>query len=111
MENVPFDVQAKEIMSNFNFQKVHHIMRLLNWTWMNWETGIEEVPNLDGLRKQARNRLCEAWNRYCKTKEKQLDYIEISSGGLKATVHQGVLRLEFVLADWCADYLFDEMER
>lgn len=47
-----------EILVNFDFEKVHRIMELLDWTWSSWideegDVHEEEIPSVYALRCEA----------------------------------------------------------
>lgn len=91
-----------EIMDNFDFDKVHKAMEALDWEWV--KDGYDKdkpmleqmsVPDVSTIRRQARRHLKEVieGNLYA-----------VGTGGLKATWHEGVLSLEFILAEWEASH-------
>lgn len=57
--------KVDDIILNFDFEKVHKIMKTLNWTWASWkdeyETNhISEVPSVYALKQQAYHLLRDA---------------------------------------------------
>lgn len=79
--------QIEEILENFDFERVHRVMELLEWSWHT-----KGVPTLTQLILYARKRL--------------VDLIEgdetcSDSGGFLVERHPcGTLNLRFVVEDW-----------
>lgn len=65
----------KEIMGSFDFEKVHEVMKFLNWKWASLSN--EGIPTVDQLRDEARKLLKEAWDKKS----------TISTGGFTARYH------------------------
>ena len=89
------------ILNEFNFDKVHRVMTFLNWTW-----GYEEiVPDVDTIRKSARERMDNAINGCLKECPPGVPFLA-SSGGLEATASKNeygqidYVGLNFVLTQW-----------
>lgn len=92
-----------EILANFDFEKVHKTMTLLDWRWVG-----RGVPSINEIRDSASERLESAIEQVISSKNKEhhdIGWIS-SSGGLKATAWKNKkgklekLSLEFVLTDW-----------
>ena len=94
-------------MDNFDFRKVHRVMKMLNWKWAHSDNG---VPKEYELRNHAREDL----NRVLAAVMNGHDEYEVSCGGFEAYARrwnrqemQGEpciqLTLKFVLTDWDAD--------
>ena len=81
----------KEILNNFNFEKVHNTMKKLDWEWFN-----VGIPTIKDLKKQSKILLEDV----CK-----YDICSSSSGGLKAIKNNDHLELEFVIADYDSSIL------
>jgi len=47
-----FQEQVDNIMDEFEFERVHEIMKAVNWTWLD-----DGVPYVSDLRKEARRHL------------------------------------------------------
>ena len=98
-----------EIIENFDFEKCHIAMTLLNWKWA--QIGGARVPTIQELKDSAKQRLINAMDEIKTTEYKMgLDSpFIVSSGGLKASVfknrynHITFAKLEFVLTDWDAE--------
>lgn len=91
---------VKEVISTFDFDKVHKVMTFLNWTWH-----FKEVPDLHELKSKAQQLLEDACKK-CLGHEKtsrDIPYI-IMTGGFRIEAYPNKkktkvkeLRLEFVL--------------
>lgn len=78
------------IMDNFDFDKVHEVMSLLNWEWAATENG---VPTKSELRSEARRLLKMAIN----------DKTRVSTGGFEVDYineGDGFVELKFVVSQW-----------
>lgn len=94
-KTLPFEKQKKIIMDNFDWEKVHKVMKFLKWTWA---TSLEDnsVPSIRELKLSALWHLnsLDKENLYCS-----------SSGGLIARKVNGNYYLAFELTSWdCDDY-------
>jgi hypothetical protein len=96
----------EEIIENFDFDKCHRAMEVLNWKWV-----VVGVPTVEIIKERAKRRLddvVEMINDKTEKKRSGVDYF-VSSGGLKATGWINrygqieALRLEFILTDWDSD--------
>lgn len=97
-----------EIMDNFDFHKVHKVMKFLNWRWAFAEEG---VPEICELKDTARRLLNECLYNLIKHGE---DSWSIATGGfyVRATNYKDAeveeddfhigLKLSFEVADWDA---------
>ncbi len=118
----------RDIIDNFDFNKVHYVMQELNWKWVDAPEGgfksYEElenaptrVPSIEHIKEMARARMKNAIAEALSIEHSDIDencpYIS-SSGGLKATVFKDKLGrishigLEFILTDWESNY--DEID-
>ena len=89
-----------DILNNFDFPKVHVVMKSLHWTW--YPKG---VPTVDDITFSARERI-ESVIKACLLDAKPEEEYFVSSGGLKATAIKNdygqitFLQLEFVVTSW-----------
>jgi hypothetical protein len=89
-----------DILNNFDFEKVHVVMKSLNWGW--YPKG---VPTVDDITFSARERI-ESVIKSCLLDAKPEEEYFVSSGGLKATAIKDdygqitFLQLEFVVVSW-----------
>lgn len=97
----------KEVIAQFDYQKVHKVMTDLNWTWYNSQTETK-VPSVGELVIQSMNLMSQAANKaaYDTSNNRAV----IATGGFKATAirHDDgfiTIDLEFVLTDWSAGYV------
>ena len=91
------EAQIAEIIENFNFTKVHRVMKFLNWRW-----GVDNtIPTIGQIVVQAYEKLNACWDDYRnKAIEEHETYFQ-SSGGLEASVDsRGLLSLKFILEEW-----------
>jgi hypothetical protein len=89
--------QIDEIMEEFDFKKVHSVMKYVDWRWVkDGDDDFEmEIPNIERMKETARRLLEES------AEKDREEYASIATGGFKATRYPGDhLGLEFVLADW-----------
>lgn len=78
--------QVKYILENFDFEKVHKVMKCLDWHWFS----CEGVPNTYRLIKAAEEMLMDT----------NTDGFSRSSGGFRTEKVDGILYLSFVVEDW-----------
>lgn len=89
-----------DILNNFDFPKVHVVMKSLHWTW--YPKGI---PTVEDITFSARERI-ESAIKGCLSDAKPDEEYFVSSGGLKATAIKDdygqitFLQLEFVVTSW-----------
>ena len=92
-----------EIVENFNWEKTHKAMRLLEWQWVNTITD-DGVPTIGNLMVTAVRLLQDAYDGAMKEKETY----HCGTGGFQAIAHvedKELYRLElkFVLTEWDVD--------
>lgn len=87
------------IMENFDFERVHKVMDMLEWRWVSAKNG---VPSVEELKKEAKRLLVSS----CSEKT------QISTGGFKAIYEESsrwddddddkdpYVGLEFILEEW-----------
>lgn len=85
--------QIDNIIQNFDFEKVHKIMKILKWKWV--IGGKLVIPSLQQLVEKARSLLIEAATKTT----------SVETGAFKATAKYSkkddlCLRLEFILTRW-----------
>ena len=92
---------VKEVISTFDFDKVHKVMTFLGWTWH-----YDKVPDLQELKSKAQELLEDACKKCLghKKTSRDIPYI-IMTGGFRIEAYPNKkktkikeLRLEFVLA-------------
>jgi hypothetical protein len=89
-----------DIMNNFDYDKVHNVMKYLDWGWFG-----KGIPTVDDIRFAARERI-ESVIKACLSEANPNEEYFSSSGGLKATAIKDdygqitFLQLEFILTGW-----------
>lgn len=87
------DQMISDVLDDFDFNKVHHVMEYLDWKW--YRNGVEEVPNHYQLIKQAESLLREVAEHYGDKK-----YHIVETGGFRATLDDDdCLELDFILTE------------
>lgn len=71
-----------EVMDRFDFDKVHRVMKFLNWTWY---TNPYAPPTIDDLKSTARECLCTAVRLYEESQNKDIG-MTAGTGGFHVTV-------------------------
>ena len=80
--------QIQKIMNNFDFEKVHNIMKFLNWTWFPWDI----VPTVDMLKQEAESLLIQI--------SIHPEYKNISTGGFEVTIDKQTIILRFIPVEY-----------
>ena len=89
-----------DIINNFDFDKVHNVMKYLEWEWFG-----KGIPTVDDIRFAARERI-ESVIKVCLSEANPNEEYFSSSGGLKAIAIKddygqiSFLQLEFILTGW-----------
>lgn len=94
MKNI--DKKINDIIANFDFDKVHKTMTLLDWKWTIYSTFSpreERVPTIEDLKARAVEELLVVANKPGK-------HYSISCGGFLATKTKNSLALDFVISSW-----------
>lgn len=85
-----FQEQVEEVLSTFDFDRVHQVMESLAWTWAN----LDRVPTKAELTTEARRLLSELDGKAG----------VLGSGGLRASYKEdGTLSLKFILCESWSD--------
>lgn len=80
--------QIKEIMTEFDFEKVHKVMKFLNWKWS--EVGVPSINMLKMTAKQLLSEVALSHN----------DDTWTETGGFRVEKRFNKLTLSFVLESW-----------
>ncbi|MGA2766398.1 MAG: hypothetical protein ABSG17_23885 [Spirochaetia bacterium] len=92
-----FQAQVEEVLSTFDFDRVHRVMESLAWTWAN----LDRVPTKAELSAEGRRLLAELGGRPG----------VLGSGGLRASYKEdGTLSLKFILCESWSDLNEDAEE-
>ena len=87
-----------DVMDNFDFDKVHDVMKALGWEWVA-RLGDSEVPGVWRIAKRAKSLLDEVMEYYGDG-----EHHSISTGGFTADLDEdGTLSLLFVIEQISAD--------
>ena len=91
------------VLQHFDFDKVHHAMKALDWKWASYDSyNIEEkVPSIQRLMLRASSLLQDAYHGVQETSKRYV----VSCGGFKAEAEryedgEVLLTLSFVVTDW-----------
>ena len=80
--------QIQKIMNNFDFEKVHNIMKFLNWTWFPQNT----IPTIDKLKQETESLLIQI--------STHPEYKNISTGGFEVTIDKQTINLRFIVEEY-----------
>ena len=95
-------MKIQDILEDFNFQKVHDVMKQLDWKWAMTKYG---VPTLDELKSEAKRLLIDA----C------VEHTCVATGGFRAVYEAGespddpepYIGLEFIIEE-CEGFVDDD---
>ena len=101
-----FQKEIDEVIKEFNFEKVHKTMQVLDWKWYHPGEDGTKVPTFNEIKTRAKTLLQEAAESAVLTKD---EYV-IGTGGFRAEAkyypkQEGKksflwVRLAFILEDW-----------
>lgn len=90
----------KEILNNFDFEKVHRVMEFLNWTWVTKKNG-RKIPSVKKMKKRASLLIDEALK---SLKKSEVTEYSAETGGFEAYAFYGEegleITLKFVVDEW-----------
>lgn len=69
-----FDLLLDDVIDHFDFDRVHNVMKHLDWKWASKNLDDLEIPSIQRLRSYARQLLRQAYKECC----------TIGSGGFEA---------------------------
>ena len=91
------------VLQHFDFDKVHHVMKALDWKWVGYDSYDSEakVPNIQRLMLRASSLLQDAYHGVQETSKRCV----VSCGGFTAEAEryedgEVLLTLSFVVTDW-----------
>lgn len=91
------------VLQHFDFDKVHHVMKALDWKWVRYSGYDSEakVPNIQRLVLRASSLLQDAYHGVQETSKRYV----VSCGGFVAEAEryedgEVLLTLSFVVTDW-----------
>ena len=97
-----------EVLDNFDFVRVHEVMKFLDWKWYDFQENTCEVPSIAKLIRTAEKYLSQAYDGLAKSEWNSNEYVTIS-GGFEAWAKRYpagldkpdvLLILNFNLATW-----------
>ena len=95
-----------EVLAHFDFDKVHKVMKALNWTWV--DEGVPDVRTIKESAEERMNSAIEQVTDRSNTEHQDIGWISYS-GGLKAMAWRDAdhnlarVQLEFIVTEWEAD--------
>lgn len=100
-QKLSIEQTAEKVIEHFDFQKVHKVMKFLNWQWVSANTG-DRIPTLGGLMNHARKLLIEVGTKVSSSSD---NHYFSSTGGFKAEAQlypdgEIVLELSFYVAEF-----------
>ena len=91
------------VLQHFDFDKVHHVMKALDWKWVSYDSYGNEakVPSIQSLVLRASGLLADAYHGVRGTSKRYV----VSCGGFVAQAEryedgEVLLTLSFVVTDW-----------
>ena len=98
------DISLEKVIANFDFEKVHDVMRYLGWEWFSRDCETSSVPTMGRLVQTAQKLLRQAYQG-CMSDPKEETFYVCGTGGFKATVFKQnnkfiAANLEFILTSW-----------
>ena len=91
------------VLQHFDFDKVHHVMKALDWKWVSYDSYENEakVPSIQRLVLRASSLLQDAYHGVQETSKRYV----VSCGGFTAEAEryedgEVLLTLSFVVTDW-----------
>ena len=97
-----------EVLDNFDFVRVHEVMKFLDWKWYDFQENTYKVPSIPKLIHTAEKYLSQAYDGLAKSKWNSNEYVTVS-GGFEAWAKRYpagldkpdvLLILNFNLATW-----------
>ena len=99
---------VEEVIENFDFEKVHEVMKMLNWKWDGDNPGeLPTIPTVEKMKEVVKDLFRSMEDQIAKGVAKSgtwPDYTSTgSAGGFRATIDDDVYTLEFVLEEYEMD--------
>lgn len=112
-ENKPLNAkEATEkvnyIVENFDFHKVYHVMKSLNWKYFDLHKNSYYQPGIEKLRAVARNVLTQAALGVALEATPEEDFITASGGFMAIRYYDGSLHLLFYVEEQTSEFYEDE---
>jgi hypothetical protein len=87
-----------DILNEFDFNKIHKVMVLLNWSWYSSKS-VSGIPSIQEMIKTATHLLESVIVRRFQM-ENEEEYIYIGSGGFYVYSIYNTIKLEFRITEW-----------
>lgn len=102
---------VEEVIENFDFEKVHEVMKMLNWKWNGDNPGeLSTIPTVEKMKEVVKDLFRSMEDQIAEGVAKSgtwSDYTDCTStgsaGGFRATIDGDVYTLEFVLEEYETD--------
>lgn len=95
---------VEEVIENFDFEKVHEVMKMLNWKWDEDNPGgLPTIPTVEKMKEVVKDLFRSMEDQIAKG-DTWSDYTSTgTAGGFRATIDGDVYTLEFVLEEYEMD--------
>ena len=95
---LPCTPAVKEVIENFDFEKVHEVMKMLNWKWGGDNPGeLPTIPTVEKMKEAVKDLFRSMEDQIAKS-DTWSDCASVGTvGGFRATIDDDVYTLEFVL--------------
>lgn len=99
---------VEEVIENFDFEKVHEVMKMLNWKWDGDNPGeLPTIPTVEKMKEVVKDLFRSMEDQIAKGVAKSGTWTDCTStgaaGGFRATIDDDVYTLEFVLEEYEMD--------
>lgn len=99
---------VEEVIENFDFEKVHEVMKMLNWKWDGDNPGeLPTIPTVEKMKEVVKDLFRSMEDQIAKGVAKSGTWTDCTStgiaGGFRATIDGDVYTLEFVLEEYEMD--------
>lgn len=104
----PCTPAVEEVIENFDFEKVHDVMKMLNWKWDGDNLGeLPTTPTVEKMKEVVKDLFGSMEDQIAKGVAKSGTWSDCTStgtaGGFRATIDDDVYTLEFVLEEYETD--------
>ena len=96
---------VEEVIENFDFEKVHEVMKMLNWKWDGDNPGeLPTIPTVEKMKEVVKDLFRSIEDQIAKGNTWFHDCTSTgTAGGFRATIDGDVYTLEFVLEEYEMD--------
>lgn|SRR5574344_1503084 len=106
----PCTPAVEEVIENFDFEKVHEVMKMLNWKWDGDNPGeLPTIPTVEKMKEVVKDLFRSMEDQIAKDVAKSGTWFPSdctstgTAGGFRATIDDDVYTLEFVLEEYETD--------